>query len=276
MTHIDRRSGFASANGAQIYYEIAGGGPAVVLVHAGIADNHMWDDQFDVFAKDHMVLRYDLRGYGQTAPVEGEFSQHEDLRALLDFLGVERAALVGCSKGGTVAMDLALTYPQRVAALVMVGSTPSGYQSEDETPPPFWDDLVAAWKAGDLERVAEFEVRLWVDGLARTPDQVDPAIRDKVRVMNLIALQNEKLGLGTERPLDPPAIERLGELHVPLLALVGDMDAPDIVAAASLMVEQIAGAQQAVIAGAAHLPNMEHPAQFNQIVGQFLRRRHPK
>lgn len=230
----------------------------------------MWDDQFDVLANDHSVLRYDLRGFGQTAPIEGEFSHHEDLRALLDFLGVERAAFVGCSKGGTVAMDFALAYPQRAAALVVVGSAPSGYQSEDEAPPPFWDDLVTAWKAGELEQVAEFEVRLWVDGHTRTPDQVDGAIRDKVRAMNLIALHNEKLGLGQERPLDPPAMERLADLSIPVMALVGDLDMPDIVAATRLMANQITGARQVIMPGTAHLPNMEQPARFNRIVAEFL------
>jgi 3-oxoadipate enol-lactonase len=270
MTPIDRRSGFASANGAQVYYEIAGSGPAVVFVHAGIADSRMWDEQFYTFAGDFRVLRYDLRGFGQTAPVAGEFSHYDDLRALLDALDIRQAALVGCSKGGTAAMDFALAYPQRATALVMASSTPSGYQSEDEAPPPFWDDLVAAWKAGELDRVAEFEVRLWVDGHTRTPDQVDGAIRDKVRAMNLIALRNEKLGLGQERPLDPPAMERLAELSIPVMALVGDLDMPDIIAAARLMAGQIAGARQVIMSGAAHLPNMEQPAQFNRIVGEFL------
>lgn len=264
-----RRAGFASIDGAQMYYEVVGSGPAVVFVHAGIADNRMWDDQVAAFARRFQVVRYDLRGYGQTAPVAGEYMHHEELRALLDHLGIARAALVGCSKGGGMCIDFALAYPERVTALVTVGSAPQGYEFSAEQP-AFWDEAVAAWKAGDLERTAEYEVRLWVDGLSRTPDQVDAAIRDKVREMDLIALRNEQLGLGAELRLEPAAIGRLSEIQAPTLAIVGDLDEPDLVAAADFMASAIPGAQRYVMHGAAHLPNMERPEEFNRVVLAFL------
>ncbi len=94
------QSGFAQLNGTQFYYEVAGSGPHLVLVHAGIADSRMWDEQFSVLARDFTVVRYDLRGFGQTLMVTGAFAHRHDLAALLQHLGIARTALIGCSMGG--------------------------------------------------------------------------------------------------------------------------------------------------------------------------------
>jgi pimeloyl-ACP methyl ester carboxylesterase len=133
--------------------------------------------------------------------VKGPYAHREDLRALLDSLGTEWAFLVGCSMGGGTIIDFALEHPGRVRALVLVGSAVSGFESGDDSPEQ-WEELVAAEDAGDLGRVCELEVQIWVDGPYRGPDRVDPGVRDLVREMNLIALKNEASGLGDERPLD--------------------------------------------------------------------------
>lgn len=263
------QTGFADVNGARLYYEIAGSGHPLVLVHAGIADSRMWDDQFAAFAQRYQVLRYDMRGFGKSPAVDGEYSHSEDLYALLTLLGMAPAYGVGCSRGGTTLMNLALAHPASLAAVVTVGSTPEGYIIT-APPPPQWDEAEQAFKAGDLERVSELEVQVWVDGPRRTPDQVDSAIRDKVRAMNLIALQNEKLGLGNERKLSPPAVDRLGEIRSPFLALYGDLDMADLPEVTRFIITHIPGAQHAVISGTAHLPNMERPAEFDRIVLEFL------
>lgn len=132
MTTIEK--GFAAINGANLYYEVAGSGHPLVLVHAGIADNRMWDDQFSAFANQYRVIRFDQRGYGQSPPMEGEFARHNDLYELLKFLKVERAYLIGCSMGGRVCLDFALEHPDIAAALIMVGSGPSGF--DFKTAPP--------------------------------------------------------------------------------------------------------------------------------------------
>lgn len=264
------QNGFVEINGAQFYYETAGEGHPFVMLHAGIADNRMWDDQFAFFAHHYRVIRFDQRGYGQTEPVDGEFQRHEDLYQLLKHLGVERAYLMGCSMGGGVSMNFALTHPEMAAALIMVCSGPPGFQFET-APPKQWDELVAAFDNNELEKVSELEVQIWVDGKARTPEQVDPAVRKKVFDMNLIALQYEKRGLGKEVPLQPSAAERLGELKLPTLVIVGDLDTDYIQAAANHMAEKIIAARKVVISPAAHLPNLEHPALFNEHVLDFLK-----
>ncbi len=264
-----RETGKVEVNGARISYEVAGKGESLVLVHAGIADGRMWDGQVEAFAQQYRVIRYDLRGFGETAMVEGPYSHHEDLRGLLDSLEVGRAHLVGCSMGGGAVLDFALRHPERVGALILVGAAVSGFEGDFE-PPEQWDELVAADEAGDLGRVSELEVQIWVDGPGRRPEDVDGAVRDLVREMNLIALQNEASGLGEELPSDPPAVDRLSEIRAPALILVGDADQPRTLAAADLLAGDLPNARKVVMAGVAHLPNMERPEEFNRILLDYL------
>lgn len=263
------QTGFVEINGANFYYEISGEGHPFVMLHAGIADSRMWDDQFNFFAQHYKVIRFDQRGYGKTEPAAGEFQRYEDLYALLKHLGIERAYLMGCSMGGGVCMNFALQHPEMSAALIMVCSGPPGFKFETPSPKQ-WDEAVAAFDNNELEKVSELEVQIWFDGKSRTPEQVDPAVRKKVFDMNLIALQYEKRELGKELPLQPPAAERLAELKLPTLVIVGDLDTDYIQAAADHMAAQIAGARKVVISPAAHLPNMEHPTVFNQHILDFL------
>ncbi len=116
-----KSSGFVSNGHARLYYEVAGEGPAFVMIHAGIADSRQWNNEFTHFANNYRVLRYDMRGYGRSEPAEGEFSHMGDLMALLDHLQIrEPLVMMGCSMGGGLAMDFALTHPLRVKALIMV------------------------------------------------------------------------------------------------------------------------------------------------------------
>jgi pimeloyl-ACP methyl ester carboxylesterase len=175
----------------------------------------------------------------------------------------------GCSIGGRTTIELALRHPGRARALVLVGSAVSGVEVGGY-PPEQWEELVAAEEAGDLERVSELEVQIWVDGPYRGPDQVDPGVWDLVREMNLIALQNEASGLGSELPLEPPAVNRLAEIQIPTLVIVGDRDRPKTVEAADLLQRSIPHSRQVVMPRTAHLPDMEKTEEFNRIVLEFL------
>jgi pimeloyl-ACP methyl ester carboxylesterase len=260
---------FADINGTKVYYESAGSGKTLVLVHAGIADSRMWDAQFDCFARQYQVVRYDMRGFGKTQPVAGEFSPVEDLHALLTDLNIPSAWFMGCSKGGTTIMDFALKYPDRVEALVMVTSNPSGYQFVGEIPPKF-EELKAAFDAGDLDHAAELEVQIWVDGSGRTPDQVDAAIRDRVREMARIGLKHEKAGIGKEQAPEVKAVDHLADIQVPVLIIAGALDDYELLEAAEKMTAEIPGARMVTIEDTAHLPNIEKPDEFNEHVLAFL------
>ena len=115
-------------NGTQLYCEETGAGPALVLIHGFTLDTRMWDDQFGLFAEHYHVIRYDLRGFGQSAvPADTLYAHFDDLKALFDALGIEQAHLVGLSKGGGVALDFALAFPAYVRSLVLIDSILGGF-----------------------------------------------------------------------------------------------------------------------------------------------------
>ena len=178
-----QKNGFAEVGDARFYYEIAGEGQPLVLVHAGIADGRMWDEQFPVFAQHFRVLRYDRRGFGKTAMVAGDYSHHRDLYELLKFLQIEQATLVGCSQGAKIAVDFTLEHPDMTDALVLVAPALSGFAYTGDMPRQA-EQMDLAEEAGDLAQINELEVQIWVDGPHRTPDQVDRKVRERVREMN--------------------------------------------------------------------------------------------
>jgi 3-oxoadipate enol-lactonase len=250
-----------------LYYEIAGEGQPLVLIHGGLVNSGLWDDQFEVFTQHCRVLRYDVRGFGQSKSPTAYYSHHGDLRDLLDFLGIERATVLGLSMGGGIAIDFTLTYPDHVTALIPVAAGLGGYQVKDSS--PLRAELRAAYDSGDKPRAVELSLQLWTDGPHRTPDQVDRAAREKIRAMTIHTFDQPD----TENwlhPLKPPAIDRLAEIHVPTLFIVGDQDVPDILDISDLIVTYVPGARKAVIANTAHHLNVEQPDEFNRIVLDFL------
>lgn len=259
---------FAAINAARIHYQLCGHGAPVALVHAGIADLRMWDAVVPALARRHRVLRHDLRGFGQSAPVPGEFSHRGDLSALLDRLGIERTAVVGASLGGRIAIDLALAHPERVSAVVLLASTPAGFEAAAFPPPRQQDEISRAFAARDFYRCSALETEVWLVGPRRRAEEVGPALRARVEAMNRIALENEARGIGTEQPPEP-TFDRLGEVRCPALIGIGALDQPHVIAAGEAAAARIPGAQKHVFA-TAHLPAMEQPEECARVLLEFL------
>ena len=267
---MNPETGFASINGAQLYYELAGAGPSLMFIHAGIADSGTWDDQVPEFARRYRTLRCDLRGFGKSEPVDREFSYREDVLSLLDYLNIEQTILIGCSMGGTTCMDVAIEHPDRVSALVMVGSGPSGLEL-DVPEPPQVAEINQAMAEGNWDRLNDLAVELWFDGDGRTPDQVDQQARARLHMMSRRVIDHMRKQLGTQKPpMQPSAVEQLGSLDLPVLIVYGDKDTEFIQASASYMEQHIPGAKKVLMPNTAHLPNMERPTEFNRIVLEFL------
>jgi pimeloyl-ACP methyl ester carboxylesterase len=263
------QTGYVDVEGARLYYEAAGQGDPVVLIHGGFLDRRMWDGQFETFARSHRVIRYDVRAHGLSRADSVSFSDDEDLRDLMAALDIPRATLVGLSMGGQISIDFALTYPQMTRALVLVGPGLSGFPFDSQSVQEYIDALTAAFQSGGLPDAIEVFARYWCDGPQREPSEVDPAVRGKVLSM----LEGSELRWRywqMSRPLDPPAFERLGELDVPTLAIVGSIDMPDVLRIVDLIAEQLPDASKAVIPDVAHMVNMEKPEEFNELVLKFL------
>lgn len=257
-----------SINGVDLAYDEAGQGQPLLLLHAGIADRRMWDDVLPTFASGFRVVRFDLRGYGETPLPDGPFVYGADAAELLEQLGIERAHVVGVSMGGHVALDLALARPELVHRLVVVGTGIGGWEF-GPTMKAGWEDEEAALERGDLDEAAWINVRMWLDGPGRGPDEVDPALRRRVFEMQRRAFDYENPAaeggwLIADRHL------KLGQIASPTLVVVGELDQPDFVRIARHVAEAIPSARLEVLPGVAHLPPMEVPQDFASLVVEFL------
>jgi 3-oxoadipate enol-lactonase len=254
-----------------LYHEVAGDGPALVFAHAGICDSRMWDPQWRSFAGTHRVLRYDMRGYGRSPLPPEPYSNGRDLLDVMDAAGIDRAALVAVSMGGRVALEVALAEPARVSALVAVGAGLPDHEWS-RAAHEFFAAEDAAIERGDLDAATELNVRFWVDGPRRIPEQVDASVRERVRDMQRRAfdLQLDTWEQAEERPLAPDLAARLAEIDQPTLVLVGEEDQPDIHAIADRLMGALPRARFEPIPGAAHVPSMERPETFDGLVRAFL------
>ncbi len=260
-------TGFLDTNGARIYYEVTGAGPAVVMIHAGVANLRMWDAQVAALSGDHRVITYDTRGYGRTVTDAVEFSNRADIAALLDHLGEERAHVVGLSRGGQIALDFTLEFPDRVRTLTVAAGGVGGYESPKESPAEIWDAAEAMYVAKNWEGLANFETAYWADGPGQAPDRV-PALRAKIHEWVLTTYRAEKEE-GSPQPLDPPAEQRLGELGAPLLVVVGTLDDPGTVDSMRHLAASVPGARLEELE-TAHMINLEEPDRFNALLREHL------
>jgi 3-oxoadipate enol-lactonase len=264
-------------DGRELYYEVGGVGPPVVLVHSAIADSSLWDAQVDALAPRFRVVRYDVAGFGRSPLRSGPFSHLADLHALVEHLDLGRASFVGNSMGGRIALEYAFAHPEVVDRLVLVAAGLPDHEWSEEMRRADAEEE-QRFEAGDFEGAAESQLRFWVDGPGRGPDAVDAGLRERFRRM---ILRSYELYSGAVRDgehpqaerLDPPASERLGELRVPTLLVVGDADASDILAIADDLERRLPDARKAIVRDAAHALPLERPEELNRLLLDFLAER---
>ena len=266
-------SGFLQLESGKIFYEMAGEGDVLLISHAGFVDSRMWDQQFEVFSRNYRVIRFDMPGFGRSDATQGPLSRREILFELMQQLFIDKAILVGCSLGGEICLDFILEHPEMVQALVLVSTVPGGFPFQGE-PPQQLLEMIAAMQQGDIEQGAELQAQLWIDGPFRGSGQVDHHQREIAKEMSRISLANQtwlKTDSHPLDPLDPPAFERIKEIHSPVLIIAGELDNPEILRSAEWMKNQIPRARKVILPDCAHLPNMEKPVEFNQAVLEFLK-----
>lgn len=249
-------------------YDEAGDGPPLLLVHAGIADRRMWDAIMPALAARHRTIRPDLRGYGETPLPEEPFCWTADVRDLLRALGVERADVVGVSMGAGVALDLALAHPEMVRRLVLVAPGFSGW-AWSRAMDDFDAAETAAIERGDLDEASWLNVRFWVDGPHRSADEVPATIRQRVFAMQRRAFEIDN-DVAEGSWLVPDRAERLRDVAAPTLIVEGELDQPDFAEIGRHMVDRMPDVRLVTMAGVAHLPPMEAPAAFAELVLDFL------
>lgn len=269
MTASNPRRLDVTVDGGWLSAEIAGAGPDLLLVHSGITDRRMWDDQMPALRRHFRVARYDLRGFGSSSDVSGPYSHVDDLRAVIAALGLERPVVVAASLGARVALDLAVDDPGLFDRMVLVGPAISGARFEDPAFRAVWQEIIAAYDAGDVERAIELETAFWVHGPTRPPGTEHRAAFERVMRMQR-DIWSRAPDDDPELEPDPPAVERLSTLSMPILIIVGEHDLSDIHRNANRIVSDAADAREVVMPGLGHLPNLEGPDGFNRLILDFL------
>jgi 3-oxoadipate enol-lactonase len=229
----------------------------------------MWDPQWDEYPHGHRVLRLDLRGFGRSPLTPGRFSNARDLITVLEKHGFERPALVGNSLGGRVVMEVAVDRPDLAGAVVLVAPGLPGHDWSSDVMAS-WDEEEQALERGDIDAAVEVNLRTWVDGPRRAPEDVDPDVRRRVGEMQRRAFELQLPVEAEEDLLVPDLADRVGEIDAPTLVVVGEEDVPDMHAIADRLMREIPGARRATIADTAHVPSLERPLEFDEVLLPFL------
>jgi pimeloyl-ACP methyl ester carboxylesterase len=249
----------------------AGNGQPVVLLHAGVADRRSWKGVAEALQPNHSVVAYDMRGYGETTAVTYGFTHLDDLRAVLDEVATGPVWLVGSSMGGELAIDAALSDPDRVAGLVLFAPSVSGapepmdFDEHTERLVNLWE---AAQTSGDLDEINRIEMWLWLDGPSAPEGRVTGAARRLAIEMNAVALKNEipeesgKSGLA--------AWSRLEEITVPVTVACGDLDLPFVVSRSKELSDWLPDSKHHVLPGMAHLPYLENPDLVAELISSAV------
>jgi 3-oxoadipate enol-lactonase len=240
-----------------LWYEERGSGSPVVLLHESVVDSRIWD-RFLPLVEDRLrTICYDQRGYGRSPAWTAPYSLVHDLVSVLDAAGIERAALLGTSRGGRIAIQAALERPERVSALVLVASGLAGHVLEIEGTPEQEARWEAAEERGDTAELAELDMEIWA------PMGVD----DELRAM---FVENAEASNADDPAEEIPSAGRLGEIGVPTLVITGGRDVPAINRLGELLAREISGAQRAVIEEADHMVQWRAPEELAQHVLRFL------
>jgi 3-oxoadipate enol-lactonase len=247
--------------------------PAIVLLHAAVADLRSWDDVVPPLVDaGYRVVRYDARGFGDSTTEDVDYSNRADGVAVLDALGIDRAAFVGNSRGGQIAFDAAIEFPERVVAVVGVGAGLGGFEGEP-TPAELavFEEGEALESADeiDVEALVDLETRVWLDGIGQPATRLPAAIRERFRAMDAAIYAPARV---TGRPivLEPPAGARLTDLRCPVLAIAGALDVSDVAQTARHLEANAPDARAVIMPGVAHMVGMEAPSELAALIIDFL------
>ena len=259
--------GFAEVNRTRLYYEIAGKGEPLVLIHGLFLNNEMWDDQLQEFSKQYKVIRYDMRGYGKSNnPKEDEpYSNHEDLKALLDYLKIPNANILGLSLGGSNAINFTLEYPEYVKSLILADPHINGYNYSKD----FLVWITSLFKIA-REKSLEASLDAFLDGALFKSAMEKSSVADKMRDLVSTYSGWKLLHNDPVSETDPPAYDRLSEITCPVLVLVGGLDIVDYRSIADKISSIVPNARKSVIKDVGHMSNIEDSETFNKHVFEFL------
>jgi pimeloyl-ACP methyl ester carboxylesterase len=242
--------------------------PPLVALHAGVADSRSWSAAFDLCEGMPTLVAYDRRGYGASPLPDAGYDSLDDLAGVLDQTTSGPVWLLGNSLGGRLALDLAVTQPQRVAGLILLSPGVSGAPEMqfDETTALLFDGAERAFEAGDLAEVAAIEAQIWLDGPAAAEGRVGGATRSLALEMNTVALASDTERGRLERDPGIPAWDRLQRLTMPVTVVCGLLDVGAVIDEGRAIADRIPGARFTELEDVAHLPALEAPERVAGLV----------
>jgi 3-oxoadipate enol-lactonase len=261
--------GFASVNGANIFFETKGQGEPILFVHGMGLSSKMWEEQFEHFSKTNRVIRFDLRGFGKTEMKAEDFTNYDDMKALLDELQIEKAHVVGLSFGGFLATEFTIAYPEKVKSLTVcvngLGAAPSEERKVLQA------QFNEAAGQDDLEKALEIHTQMWLYGPGQSGDRIKPEVITQFQDMIREYFNTTPAANGKPKFLDLQDGARLAEIKVPILVINGELDFSEIRAGVRTFVEKGLNVQEVILPQTAHMVNMEDPAAFNSYLEDFLK-----
>lgn len=256
---------------ARLYVEEAGTGDTITMLHGFLVDSGQWNYEFAALADTHHVIRYDARGFGRSTIEPGRYAHHEDLAAVLDACGVQRTALLACSGGAATALDFACAYPERVSALIFVGA---GYWGRFADSTPAARAFLQALSTFDVNGLIDSSLRAFTDGPRRARNEVDPSARKHTEAMTTHLFKRATsywtYAAQDQQTPTPSTFERLREIDVPTVLIVGSEDVPEVHALSKELLEGMPHARMFVVHGAGHHANLEAPTQVLGLVQEAL------
>jgi pimeloyl-ACP methyl ester carboxylesterase len=250
-----------------LQYEVAGDGDPVVFLHGFGLDAAMWNPQWSVFAADHRVIRYDLRGYGASSTPQGPYSHVDDFLALSEFLRARPAHLVGLSMGGRFALRVAAQEPQAVRSLTLVDTALDGHAWSKEWLQR-WQQITQAARRQDISGAKQ----LWLEHPLFVPARGQAGVAAALEEMVARYSGWHWWQKDPDVTPAPPSAEILASIAVPTLMIVGQLDLPDFKDIAQRIASHMPQATLRTIPKAGHMANMEAPREFNELVLEHLRR----
>ena len=266
---MDVKSELVNINGSRFYYEIAGEGDTLVLIHGSSTDTRMWDDQFRPFSEHFQVLRYDMRGHGQSdQPSDEPYSHASDLNMLLEHLDIKKAHMAGLSSGGTAVIDFALLHPDKTSSLIPISAGPTGRPSTKSSTHEIDKAIRLAFNTSGKPAASK---------IAYEHPVFNPAVMNPLSSKRMKQYLDEAKDWWRMSRKDPGKVEessqitRLNEISVPTLVIVGELDIPEMGPASDSIVNGIPEARKVSMLNCGHMVNMEDPDTFNKILLEFLR-----
>lgn len=263
---VKMKSGIVKLPNGELYFDKMGEGKPLILIHAGFSDRRDWSYQIETLAEKCEVIAYDQRGFGNSSIIDKAYSPTDDLKAILDYFGIQKAILVGHSLGGTIAIDFALQYPGHVEALILIASGVNGYTWSSK----YTEMMQSIWEIPQPDKMAERFLSANFYKLAMQNQEIKSEIEMITKENFHKVLTWKTFDMKDVHWYFPEAVTQLNNISIPTLVMYGDKDSEDIKKIAHLLHENINNSKLTVVKDADHLINFEKADELSDLILAFL------